>query len=125
MIYLVSKNSALFSPTKYEVISFDRAMLILIPLKKAQLDSETMGLDCHTKALLTLQLGYTEHQIVFDWLTLTKHEKFKLKQYLESDRLFIGHNLMFDLTFLYKEKIYPNRILWWVSNLSILAIQEF
>lgn len=110
MIYLVSKNRTLFESEKYEIASFDRAIQILEPLKRTQLDSETMGLDCHTKALLTLQLGCTENQVVFDWTTLTEHEKFKLKKYLESDRLFIGHNLMFDLTFLYKQGIYPNKI---------------
>lgn len=69
-------------------------MEILYPLKEVQLDSETMGLDCHTKALLTLQLGCTENQVVFDWTTLTKEEKRELKEYMESERLFIGHNLI-------------------------------
>lgn len=85
-------------------------MEILYPLKEVQLDSETRGLDCYTKALLTLQLGCTENQVVFDWTTLTKEEKQELKEYLESDRLFIGHNLMFDLTFLYKQDIWPQHI---------------
>ena len=85
-------------------------MSILIPLKEVQLDTETMGLDCHTKELLTLQLGCTENQVVFDWTTLTLDERKILKEYLESDRLFIGHNLMFDLTFLYKQDIWPNHI---------------
>lgn len=34
----------------------------------------------------------------------------KLKDYLESDRTFLGHNLMFDLTFLYKADIWPKNI---------------
>lgn len=110
MIYLVSKNRGLYSPEKYTDILFREAMNLLQPLKEVQLDSETRGLDCHTKALLTLQLGCTEFQIVFDWTTLTKEEKYELKEYLESDRLFIGHNLMFDLTFLYKQNIWPNHI---------------
>lgn len=110
MIYLVSKNRELFSPEKYQIIQFREAMEVLGPLKEVQLDSETMGLDCHTKALLTLQLGCTENQVVFDWTTLTNEEKQELKEYLESDRLFIGHNLMFDLTFLYKHNIWPNHI---------------
>lgn len=94
MIYLVSRNRRLHSPESYKDISFREAMEILYPLKEVQLDSETMGLDCHTKALLTLQLGCTENQVVFDWTTLTKEEKQELKEYLESDRLFIGHNLI-------------------------------
>lgn len=110
MIYLVSKNRLLYSPKRYSSCLFKEAMSILIPLKEVQLDTETMGLDCHTKELLTLQLGCTENQVVFDWTTLTLDERKILKEYLESDRLFIGHNLMFDLTFLYKQDIWPNHI---------------
>ena len=110
MVYLVSKNKTLFESKLYKTISFDKALSILLPLKEVQIDSETSGLDCHTKPLLTLQLGCTENQIVFDWTTLTIDEKRQLKEYIESDRLFIGHNLMFDLTFLYKYDIWPNHI---------------
>ena len=110
MIYLVSQNKTLFESELYKTIPFDQAFAILLPLKEVQLDTETMGLDCHTKALLTLQLGCTKNQVVFDWTTLTTEEKQQLKEYLESDRLLIGHNLMFDLTFLYKQNIWPKNI---------------
>lgn len=110
MIYLVSKNKNLFNPEKYKEISFQGAMEMLSPLEIVQLDSETQGLDCHTKPILTLQLGCTENQVVFDWATLSQSEIMELKEYLESDRLFIGHNLMFDLTFLYKVNIWPKNI---------------
>lgn len=110
MIYLVSRNKNLFNPEKYSEISFNGAMDILRPLKFVQLDSETQGLDCHTKPILTLQLGCTENQVVFDWTTLSRSEIMELKEYLESDRTFIGHNLMFDLTFLYKVDIWPKHI---------------
>ena len=110
MVYLVSKNRALFESELYKTISFEQALTMLFPLKEVQVDSETMGLDCHTKALLTLQLGCTEFQIVFDWTTLTIEEKRQIKEYMESERLFIGHNLMFDLTFLYKQDIWPKHI---------------
>ena len=94
MIYLVSQNKTLFESELYKTIPFDQALAILLPLKEVQLDTETMGLDCHTKALLTLQLGCTKNQVVFDWTTLTIEEKQQLKEYLESDRLLIGHNLI-------------------------------
>lgn len=110
MVYLVSRNRTLFKSELYKTISFKEAFTILLPLKEVQIDSETKGLDCHTKELLTLQLGCTENQIVFDWTTLTTNEKKQLKEYIESERLFIGHNLMFDLTFLYKHDIWPNHI---------------
>lgn len=110
MVYLVSLNKNLFSPEKYKEASFAEAMEILIPLKLVQFDTETMGLDCHTKALLTVQLGNKENQVVFDWTTLTDEEKLELKRYFESDRVFLGWNLMFDLTFMYVQDIWPRHI---------------
>jgi len=111
MIYLVSKNKNLFGSTRYEEVGFDRAMQTLMPLKFPQLDTETTGLDEHTKKILTIQLGNKENQVVFDWTTLTSHEKRKLKKYLESDdRTFLGWNLMFDLRFLYSVDIWPKHV---------------
>jgi DNA polymerase I-like protein with 3'-5' exonuclease and polymerase domains len=110
MIYLVSKDKKLYSPERYREVDFKEAMDILYPLKEVQLDTETKGLDCFTKELLTLQLGCTENQVVFDWRTISPSEKSILKEYLESDRVFLGHNIMFDLTFLYKQNIWPNHV---------------
>lgn len=110
MIYLVSHNKSLFQTDKYVKATMEQAMSVLLPLKLCQLDSETKGLDCHTKALLTIQLGNRDNQVVIDWTTLTPKEKRIVKNYLESDRLFLGWNLMFDLTFLYVQGIYPKHI---------------
>lgn len=110
MIYLVSHNKSLFQTDKYVEATMERARSVLLPLKLCQLDSETRGLDCHTKALLTIQLGNRDNQVVIDWTTLTPKEKRIVKNYLESDRLFLGWNLMFDLTFLYVQGIYPKHI---------------
>lgn len=110
MIYLVSHNKSLFQTDKYIEATMEQAMSVLLPLKLCQLDSETRGLDCHTKALLTIQLGNKDNQVVIDWTTLTPREKQIVKNYLESDRLFLGWNLMFDLTFLYVQGIYPKHI---------------
>lgn len=110
MIYLVSHNKSLFQTDKYVEATMEQAMSVLLPLKLCQLDSETKGLDCHTKALLTIQLGNRDNQVVIDWTTLTPKEKRIVKNYLESDRLFLGWNLMFDLTFLYVQGIYPKYI---------------
>lgn len=110
MIYLVSHNKRLFQTDKYIEATMKQAMSVLLPLKLCQLDSETKGLDCHTKALLIIQLGNRDNQVVIDWTTLTPREKQIVKNYLESDRLFLGWNLMFDLTFLYVQGIYPKHI---------------
>lgn len=69
-----------------------------------------MGLDPHSKALLTVQLGNKENQVVFDWTTISDSEKKQLKDYFESERLFIGWNLLFDLGFMYKQNIWVKRI---------------
>ena len=110
MINLVSYNKSLFQTDKYIEATMEQAMSVLLPLKICQLDTETKGLDCHTKALLTIQLGNRDNQVVIDWTTLTRREKQVVKNYLESDRLFLGWNLMFDLTFLYVQGIYPKHI---------------
>ena len=111
MIYLVSKNKTLFGSTKYKEVEFDEAMEVLYPLTMPQLDTETTGLDEHTKKILTIQLGNKENQVVFDWTTLTPREKQELKEYLESpEKLFLGWNLMFDLRFLYSVGIWPQHV---------------
>lgn len=112
MIYLVSGNKNLFCPTKYKQINFSDAIKIIKSLNLIQLDTETSGLDCHTKDLLTLQLGNKENQVVFDWSTLSENEKSQLKTFLEDpNKTIIGWNLAFDLTFLYVQEIYPKNII--------------
>lgn len=94
MIYLVSKKQELFNSSKYDRIDFQTALKLLNNLKLIQLDSETSGLDCHTKALLTLQLGNKDNQVVFDWNTLTQIEKKQIKDLLEDpDKVYLGWNL--------------------------------
>lgn len=110
MIYLVSRNKSLFSSEKYAQIEFKIALDILLPLNQVQFDTETQGLDAHSKALLTIQLGNKENQVVFDWTTLNTSEKLQLKEYFESNRLFLTWNGMFDLGFLYKQNIWPRHI---------------
>ena len=110
MIFLVTRQPALFKSNKYSTVSFSEAMKVLYPLKSVQLDTETEGLDCFTKKLLTIQLGNKQNQVVFDWISLTVEERKILKEYLESDRLFIGWNLLFDLRFLYVQDIWPNNV---------------
>ena len=112
MIYLVSRNKALFSPENYSQVDFDTALSILKPLTLVQLDTETEGLNCHSKGILTIQLGNRDNQVVFDWTTLSSNEKEQLKEYLENpDIILLGWNLAFDLCFLYKQNIWPKNIL--------------
>lgn len=110
MIYLVSKNKSLFKDSLYKEVTCQEALNILQPLKLVQFDTETSGLDCWTKQLLTVQLGNKENQVVFDWTTMSKKDKASLKEYLESDITLLGWNLSFDLTFCYKNDIWPKHI---------------
>lgn len=107
MIYLVTLNRELFDNTYYKIISVEESLRLLNPLKEVGLDTETTSLDCHNGKLLSLQLGCYEFQVVVDCTTIDV----KLyKEYLESDRIFIGHNLKFDLKWLFLYKIVPCNI---------------
>ena len=87
MIYLISRNKQLFGSTRYKEVTFDEAMSCLLGMNivNVQLDTETTGLDEHTKKILTIQLGNKQNQFVFDWTTLSSEEKEQLKEYLERD----------------------------------------
>ena len=98
---------------KVKEITLDKAIRYLLEMNivNVQLDTETTGLDEHTKKILTIQLGNKKNQFVFDWVTLISKEKQQLKEYLEGDDiLLLGWNLMFDLRFLYSVNIWPKHV---------------
>ena len=107
MIYLVSKQKSLFETDLYKEISFKDAKEYLWELKRQQFDTETMGLDVHTKPLLCYQLGHKENQFVFDQAS---YPITLFKDMFESDREFIGHNIGFDLKYLYYYDIWPKHV---------------
>lgn len=107
MIYLVTLNQELFNNDAYKIISVKESLEILEPLQIVGLDTETSGLDCWTKELLSVQLGCRNFQVVIDCKTI---DILQYKEYLESDRLFIGWNLKFDLKFLYRKSIIPKNV---------------
>lgn len=72
--------------------------------ESVQFDSETMGFDAHTKALMCVQLGDTDNQFVVS-PDLLHH----FKDLLEGKTLLM-HNAKFDLKFLYKNDIWPRKI---------------
>ena len=106
MIYLVTQQ-ILPESDKYKIISIEESLSKLNPLEVVGLDTETSGLDCHKDTLLSLQLGCKEFQVVVDCTTVSP---LFYKSYLESDRLFLGWNLKFDLKFLFKQRIVPKRL---------------
>lgn len=101
MIYLVTQQ-ILPQSNRFTKVTPKEALMLLEPLKEVGLDTETRGFDPYTKQLTMLQLGCFDYQVVID-LTTVSIEFFK--EYLESDRLFIGWNLKFDLKFLYHQRI--------------------
>lgn len=107
MIYLVTSQTEMFDNDTYKIIGVGESLRLLEPLKFVGLDTETTGLDVYTKELKLLQLGCYDFQIVIDCTTIDIQN---YKSYLESDRLFIGWNLKFDLKWLFKYKIVPKRI---------------
>ena len=107
MIYFVSNTSEIFENEVYQCISVEKSLELLETIKIVGLDTETEGFDPYTKKLLSLQLGCRDFQVVIDCSTI---DVTLYKEYLESDRTFLGWNLKFDLRFLYYHGIYPKRV---------------
>lgn len=107
MIYLVTKRQQLFNNSTYKIIGVEESLEILRPLTIVGLDTETEGFSPFLKKLLMLQLGNRDFQVVIDCTTIDIQ---RYKEYLESDRLFVGWNLKFDVKFLFYHKIIPKNL---------------
>ena len=107
MIYFVTNQTALFDSPLYERISAERSLEIMKDWKQYQYDSETSSLDCHIGEILCIQFGNREAntQIVVDATTVNISV---YKDFIES-HLCIGHNLKFDLQWLYNYGIIPRK----------------
>lgn len=105
MIYLVT-NQEVPESQYYKVISVEESLRLLETIDVVGLDTETMGFDPYTRELLMVQLGCFDFQVVIDCLTVDIQ---LYKSYLESDRLFIGWNIKFDLKFLLHQRIVVKR----------------
>ena len=108
MIFLITKQQELFDRDDYKIISVEESLNMMKDWKVIQLDSETDGRDAHLCHLLCVQLGNdkADVRIVIDTSTVDIK---KYKDVLES-KLCIGHNLKFDLQFLYNYGIIPRKI---------------
>jgi DNA polymerase I-like protein with 3'-5' exonuclease and polymerase domains len=74
--------------------------------KEIEVDSETTGLDVHSDKMFSLQLGDAENQYVIDTLTVPV-TMFKI---LLETRTLLFQNAKFDLKFLYKNNIWPEKV---------------
>lgn len=108
MIYFVSNQQVLFGLEGIENISVSDSLKMLEDADMLQYDSETTGRDAHLCELLCVQFGdiQGENQIVVDCTTvdITLYKDILEQKYL------IGHNLKFDLQFLYNYNIIPRKV---------------
>lgn len=108
MIYLVTNNPNLVTNDLYEVISIERSLELLEPLEIIGVDTETSGIDVHTKQLLLLQLGCFDFQVVIDCRTV---DVLEYKSFLENNKkLWLFWNAKFDLKFFLKHNIIIDNI---------------
>ena len=132
MIYLVTAQQQLFDNDVYKIIGVEESLRLLAPLTIVGLDTETEGFSPFLKKLLLLQLGNRDFQIVIDCTTVDVR---LYKDYLESDRLFIGWNLKFDVKFLFYHGIIPKNLydgylaekmrwLGWPSGMHSLSLKS-
>ena len=108
VIYLVTGNRQLFHSEYYEVISLEKSLEIIENWDVVQFDTETSGRDPHCCKILCAQFGNknADIQIVVDTSTT---DILHYKNLLET-KLLIGHNLKFDIQFLYNHSIIPTQV---------------
>ena len=108
MIYLVSNQRELFDRDEFKVISVEESLSMMSSWSIVQYDSETGGRDAHLCPLLCAQFGNdkADARIVVDCTTIDIK---RYKNILES-KMLIGHNLKFDLQFLYNYGIIPRKL---------------
>ena len=108
MIYIVSKQKELFTTNEFKELSVQESLTMLNSWILVQVDSETSGRDPHLCKLLCFQFGNkkTNTQIVIDCTTID----ISLYKDILENKFLIGHNLKFDLQFLYNYNIIPRKI---------------
>lgn len=108
MIYLVTNQLELYHNPEYEIISLERSLEMISSWDIIQYDSETTGRDARVCDLLCVQFGNktANSQIVVDCTTIDVR---KYKEVLENNYI-IGHNLKFDLQFLFNYNIIPRKV---------------
>ena len=103
MIYYVTNSQELKEKRSYQRISVKQSLEFLSTLPVIGLDTETSGLDPHTKKLLSVQMGDFDNQVVIDCSTVNIHLYDSVL--LDRKKKFILCNAKFDLQFFYQEHI--------------------
>jgi len=105
MRYLITGQQQIPSPN-YETCTVQESLNYLNNLEEIAVDTETLGFDPYTCALISLQLGDGTNQYFIDTATIDIQN---YKELLES-KLLVMQNGKFDLRFLYHHRIIPSRI---------------
>ena len=108
MIYLVSNQQSLFDNSAYKTCSVFECLEEIKTWNKIQYDSETTGRDARLCNILCIQFGNKIKNIQYV-IDITTIDILNFKEILET-KLLIGHNLKFDLQFLYNYEIIPLNI---------------
>jgi DNA polymerase-1 len=109
MIYLITNRTEI---PEFRSVDFikrctpEQSLEYLEKLDWIGFDSETGGFDYFVDPLYTIQLGNREHQFVIDTVSVD----IKLYKPLLIEKGLIGHNLKFDLKFLYVNGIFPTKV---------------
>jgi|GEM_PF-1243631 len=104
MKYLITKQK--LPSSNYETCTVEQSLTYLNSLEEIAVDSETLGFDPYTCALISLQLGDGINQYFIDATTIDI-QKYKL---LLESKLLVMQNGKFDLRFLYHHHIIPSYI---------------
>lgn len=104
MRYLVSKQQ--LSSSNYENCTAQESLNYLNGLDEIAVDTETLGFDPYTCALISIQIGDGTNQYFIDTATIDIQN---YKELLES-KLLVMQNGKFDLRFFYHHRIVPSRI---------------
>lgn len=107
MISLVTNRVDHFKQLGWEdYASIEESLQYFVGKHEVAYDSETSGLGFMFSKMHCFQIGDDERQFVVDLETVDIHEYDKLL----TTKTLIGHNLLFDLVFLYDKGIYPYKI---------------
>jgi len=119
MIHLITNQKELFDRphnSGISLCSLNQAYEYLIKIPFIGFDSETMGLDHHTKPLICIQLGDYKNQYVID--TDTVNYKPFLEKIYKSESTIIMHNAAFDLRFTFP--LIPRKLVDTFLNEAVL-----
>jgi len=106
MIYLVTNNPDFPLNPVYEVTGLQTLLDWLTPRLDSGFDLETTGLDPRVDKIISAQLGDVDTQFVVDAATVDIRQ---LRDHLLR-LILVGHNLKFDLQFLFVLGIYPYKV---------------